>query len=193
MDWKKIKAEGYTFAFIKATEGGDFNDKRFTENWRLAKEAGVVRGAYHFFTFCRPGGEQAKNFLEQVPLEEGSLPFVLDLEFGGNCKTNLPLEKLLEEIRSFLALVQSQFPATPIFYVTKEFYDHYMVGNLEKFPPHSLWLRDIFFEPKQAPCERWKLWQFANRGRSKAIPGPVDLNVFCGDEKEFQAFLNKRG
>ena len=53
--WSDAKAAGISFAFIKATEGGDRVDDNFAENWQRAKAAGVPRGAYHFFYFCRTG------------------------------------------------------------------------------------------------------------------------------------------
>ena len=53
--WRDAKASGISFAFIKATEGGDRVDDNFAEHWRSAKAAGVPRGAYHFYYFCRTG------------------------------------------------------------------------------------------------------------------------------------------
>jgi lysozyme len=45
VDWAQAKAAGISFAFIKATEGGDRVDDYFHEHWRGAKAAGVPRGA----------------------------------------------------------------------------------------------------------------------------------------------------
>ncbi|MDI6837073.1 MAG: GH25 family lysozyme, partial [Rhizobiaceae bacterium] len=73
IDWHKLAAQPKVrFAIIKSTEGGDFRDGKFDENWRRAGEAGIVRGAYHFFTFCRAGKEQALNVLATVPREPGT-------------------------------------------------------------------------------------------------------------------------
>src|SRR5262245_23210524 len=47
--WSDAKAAGISFAFLKATEGGDRVDDNFAQNWRMARAAGVPRGAYHFF------------------------------------------------------------------------------------------------------------------------------------------------
>ena len=63
IDWQRVAEDNIRFAYIKATEGGDFVDKRFDENWRGAGAAGLDRGAYHFFTLCTPGEAQARNFL----------------------------------------------------------------------------------------------------------------------------------
>jgi GH25 family lysozyme M1 (1,4-beta-N-acetylmuramidase) len=43
------------FAFIKATEGVGRVDSRFNRNWFGAKDAGMCRGAYHFFLARKSG------------------------------------------------------------------------------------------------------------------------------------------
>ena len=59
IDWQRVAADDVAFAVIKATEGGDHVDDAFATNLREARAAGLAVGAYHFFTFCRPGGDQA--------------------------------------------------------------------------------------------------------------------------------------
>jgi hypothetical protein len=54
IDWGRVSHDGITFAYMKATEGGDFVDERFEETWNGAAAAGLDRGAYHFFTLCTP-------------------------------------------------------------------------------------------------------------------------------------------
>ena len=61
IDWPAVAVDGVGFAFIKATEGGDFVDPRFAENWKASAKAGIPRGAYHFFTQCRPATVQAEK------------------------------------------------------------------------------------------------------------------------------------
>jgi hypothetical protein len=85
IDWVAVTRDPRVrFAFIKATEGGDFGDGDFIRNWQGAQAAGLIRGAYHFFTFCRPGIDQAQNYLTTVPAASDILPGTIDLEFGGN-------------------------------------------------------------------------------------------------------------
>src|SRR3546814_7443480 len=49
IDWATLRKHGGNFAYIKATDGGDHLDPMFKTNWRRAKQAGIHRGAYHFF------------------------------------------------------------------------------------------------------------------------------------------------
>lgn len=190
IDWHQMKAGGVNFAFIKATEGGDFRDPIFLENWHMAGKLKISRGAYHFFTFCRPGQEQAKNYLEIVPTDKTALPIVLDLEFGGNCSKELSVDDMIMEVSAFVEAIERRYNNKPIFYVTMEFFNKYLKDHAHKFPPHYLWLRNIFYEPKQETCGQWLFWQFANRGRLAGIEKPVDLNVFCGDEQQFKQIFN---
>src|SRR5262245_281485 len=50
VDWETVKKEGIQFAFVKATEGDHFLDKRFDTNMKGATDAGIFVGPYHF---CR--------------------------------------------------------------------------------------------------------------------------------------------
>ena len=98
IDWPDVAGLGVSFAFAKATEGGDpsqssYTDPTFRTNWKAMQDAGLIRGAYHFIGLPRAGtpksqwvGElhrQIDHFLKTVgPLMPGDLPPVLDLEDG---------------------------------------------------------------------------------------------------------------
>ncbi|ANL27285.1 cell wall glycoside hydrolase family 25 protein [Rhizobium phaseoli] len=186
IDWKTVAAQpNIRFAIMKATEGGDHKDSRFAENWQRAGDAGVVRGAYHFFTFCRPGRDQAQNVLLTVPKAPATLPIAIDLEFVGNCDKVPTLEEMATEVNAFFTELKATFPEKPIFYVTQEFYDQYLKGNDARFPEHYLWLRSVFKEPTQEGCGRWSIWQFADNGTVNGIQGAVDLNALCPSETGF--------
>lgn len=51
--WDQIPLSEVHFAYIKATEGGDFRDNDFGHNWSEAKKAGIAPGAYHFIRWER--------------------------------------------------------------------------------------------------------------------------------------------
>ena len=63
IDWKKISPQHYQFVYLKATEGGDYQDDKFQQYWLEARERGMRVGAYHFFRLCRDGDIQAQNFI----------------------------------------------------------------------------------------------------------------------------------
>ena len=183
IDWPTLAQDRVVFAYIKATEGGDFQDPRFAENWRGAREAGVHPGAYHFFTLCRPGADQAANFIASVPNEPGMLPPAVDLEFGGNCSARPSLVEFRTELDVFLEQIAAHFGAKPMAYTTDDFYDFYLAAN----PPDvHWWIRSLVAEPNRSD---WVLWQYYPGSRD-GVTGSVDRNAFRGTSVEFEALLN---
>jgi lysozyme len=173
IDWHRVAADDVAFAIIKATEGGDHVDKAFATNLREARAAGLAVGAYHFFTFCRPGADQARNFISVVPHDQALLPPVVDIEFGGNCPQRPTPEQLNAELAAFLAPVEAAFGKPAILYLTDEAAQTY-AGRIVVRP---LWLRSLLMEPRR---DDWVYWQYHNMGRVDGIDGDVDLNVLRG-------------
>ena len=182
IDWGALGQAGVHFAYMKATEGGDFRDPRFRHNWTAAARAGIARGAYHFFTFCRPGAAQARNFIAAVPVAKDALPPAIDLEYGGNCAKRPARAALIKQIRAFVDAVEKRYKVKPIFYVTKSFHDDYLKGEFTAYP---FWVRSLLFTPEFGD-RAWLIWQYHNRGRRDGIKGPVDLNVFKGTKAAFK-------
>jgi len=173
--WGELRGQGVDFAYIEATEGGDFKDKRFLQNWASAGRAGIPRGAYHFFTLCRSGAEQAANFLAAVPNDPDALPPAVDLEFIGNCektKRMNPLE-LRKELQTFLTLIEARTRKPAVLYLTDEFDRAYGVSAGFDRP---LWLRRLLLRPNFS-SRSWSLWQASNFRRLNGINGRVDWNV----------------
>ncbi|MDX8446152.1 glycoside hydrolase family 25 protein [Mesorhizobium captivum] len=173
IDWRRVAADDVAFAVIKATEGGDHVDDAFAANLREARAAGLAVGAYHFFTFCRPGADQAKNFIAVVPRGEPLLPPVVDIEFGGNCPQRPTPEQLDAELAAFLGPVEAAFGKKAIVYLT----DDAAAAYARQIATRPLWLRSLLQEPDR---DGWIYWQYHNRGRVDGINGDVDLNVLQG-------------
>ena len=95
IDWAAMKQQGMDFAYIKATEGSAHEDECFDKNWEQAKAAGMLRGAYHFFSFESEGKKQAEHFIKKVGDLKGSLIPVIDVEYYGKyVKTPPDVEKV---------------------------------------------------------------------------------------------------
>ena len=175
VDWAKLKAEGVDFAYIKASEGGDFRDKAFLGNWQASARAGIRHGAYHYFTLCKSGAEQAANLLAAVPNERDALPPAVDLEFLGNCTSadRMTPDQLRLQLKAFLDAVERRTGKPTILYLTKEFDNAYRVSA--RFN-HPLWLRRLFFEPRFG-ARPWTIWQASNFRHLDGIQRRVDWNV----------------
>lgn len=114
IDWGRVARDDISFAYIKATEGATFVDSRFAENWSNAEAAGLVRGAYPFFTLCADGEAQARNFLRVVPDDPDALPPAVDLELAGNCPARPDPATVERELNAFLTLVERVTARTAI-------------------------------------------------------------------------------
>ena len=192
IDWQALRAGGVRFAYIKATEGAHFRDPRFAENWRGSLDAGIPRGAYHFFSLCKPGVEQAANFIATIPAGDPSLPHALDAEQMEACPNGQAVADPVAEIVVFLDAVEKHFGSRPLVYTTREFHDTHFSSHgqpRERLGNERFWLRSLHWMP-QFGRRPWTLWQYHNRGRRPGIDGAVDLNAFNGSAAEFEKFAS---
>jgi lysozyme len=173
--WDEVAADDMAFAYLKATEGGDFVDQRFVENWEGAGDAGLDRGAYHFFTLCRPGAEQAANFLDVVP-RDGELPPAIDLELAGNCSARPAREDVSIEVAAFLDAVESATGDSGGLYVGADFEGRYHPRDELDRP---VWHFRFLLHPE---FDRWWIWQVDGWAAIDGIDTPADLDVMRGDD-----------
>lgn len=188
IDWSRVREADVAFAFIKATEGMDHLDRQFEANWAHAADAGIRRGAYHFFTFCTPGTRQADHFIGTVGDSFGELPPVVDVEFSGNCHGWESIASIRRELGIFLRRVEAASGTRPILYFTEDAYDRILRGH---FDPYPLWARNVLWEPAPHGERPWSFWQYADNGRVGGIHTLVDLNVFHGSDAEFAAYTDR--
>lgn len=189
IDWETLRRHGANFAFIKATDGGDHIDPMFRKNWNGAKAAGIKRGAYHFFYWCRTGKEQAEWFIRNVPKEAGALPPVIDVEWNhqSRCKQKLSPKLVRDKMQAFMDRLERHYGQRPIIYATPDFYDDNLKGHFKDYP---FWLRSVAAHPsKRYPNRDWVFWQYSGTGLSKGVKGEIDLNVFHGDEAAWHRWL----
>lgn len=177
IDWRSVKAAGFKFAYIKATEGANYRDDRFVQNWLESRDAGLARGAYHFFTMTSSGSEQAKNFIAAVPIEASALPPVIDAETFAPDGRPSP-EEFQRELGDLRNALTEHYGKAPIVYTISHFQERYLKG----FAIDRLWIREVVFTPN-AP---WMFWQYSSFGRVRGVSTRVDLNVFRGNKSEFE-------
>ena len=178
----RVKNIAIRFVFIKATEGIGNTDPQFRRNWKKSKDAGLIRGAYHFFIASKDGKLQAKNFIDEVKLEPGDLPPVLDVEqLNGT-----PGAALKKEVKEWLDAVENYFGVTPVIYTNVDFYKQYLGSEFDKYP---LWAAH-YYEYDQPRINRpWSFWQHSDEGRVNGILSKVDFNVFNGDSTALMGLL----
>lgn len=192
IDWQKLRRHGANFVYIKATDGGDHLDPMFMANWQGADQAGLKRGAYHFFYWCRVASEQADWFIRNVPKVNGALPPVIDVEWNhqSSCKRRPSRAVVLEKMKVFMDRLEQHYGKRPIIYTTPDFYADNLEGAFRDYP---FWLRSTALHPGKVYRDReWLFWQYSGSGMAQGVEGQIDLNVFNGDENDWWSWLSGR-
>ncbi|GGG71177.1 glycoside hydrolase family 25 protein [Paenibacillus radicis (ex Gao et al. 2016)] len=179
IDWPKLQGTGrFQFVYIKATEGQDWTDPYFTDNWTEAKANGFLIGAYHFFTTQSTGEQQADHFIATVPNDAKMLPPVIDIEIA----LDKDVSQIRQELTDLSSKLERHYGKRPMLYVTYATYKTYIA---ESFEDYRIWIRDIVKHPNLKKDRQWEFWQYSNRGRADGIDAYVDLNVYNGNQEQF--------
>jgi lysozyme len=190
VDFASLRAGGAHFVFIKATEGADYVDPNFADNWRRARDAGLPRAAYHFMFWCRTASEQARWFAKNVPNDPDALPPILDVEWNNHsqlCTKKPTREEALARVEMMLQLLEKQTGKLPIIYTDIGFHRDVLAGE---HLPNTFWLRSVAAEPDARYDDRdYTFWQWTQTGTMPGIRGEVDRSAFYGTENDWTVFL----
>ena len=160
-----------TFAFIKATESASLEDKSFASSWSAARNAGLLRSAYHFLHPGLDAVKQADFFLPKVVGCE--LPPVLDVE----ATDNVPSAKLVQTVKAWVEHVTAHL-RRPLIYASPSFWQKLPAAGIEDLA--DLWIAEWECEHpgKMGAWPGWSFWRYTSRGDVREITGSVDLNRF---------------
>ncbi len=185
IDWNKVYDANVKFAFIKATEGENFKDKKYTKNIREAKKNHIFVSAYHFYRFSKSGKSQAINFINSVDKDLIDFPPVVDIEDYGYFFSTFTHSRIVSEIFICLRELEKHYKIRPIIYTNPHTYKKYIEGNFEEY---SIWISRLCREPDD---DDWIFWQYSHTGALQGIEGDVDLNTFNGDYSDFDRYINE--
>ena len=177
VDWATVK-DSCPFAFMKATEGTTGIDSLFQSYWTKAQQAGVIRGAYHFFHPNMDVVVQANHFVGVVgAIGKSDLPPVLDLEVTGGMSASAITSGALK----FLDAVQAKTGKAPILYASPSFITE--LGSPAAFIKYPLWIANYGVTvPKiPKPFSQWTFWQYSDAKVVNGVPEKCDANYFNGD------------
>ena len=190
LNWSKAKADGVTFAFIKATEGRTYTNPYFASDWAATKSVGIYRGAYHFAHPSRgTAAAQARYFVKVAGLQQGTgvLPPVLDLEVTGG----LGVRALRTWTATWLQTVKNLTGRDPMIYVSPYFWKS-CLGNSTAFHQYPLWIAEYGVKAPEVPggWPTWSFWQSTSSGSINGIAGRVDINHWNGDAQHLALMAN---
>lgn len=189
VNWTTAKNAGYQFAFVKATEGVNFIDSKFTTNMNGAHNAGVLVGPYHFtrieskdgvpFTSYNGGAfavgsdpyldatSEAADFIQSIRpfYTSGSyLPPVADVEtFPSFGSTTLNRSFVSNWLQLFSDSVQNAIGVRPMIYTSESSANTYFTSTVAG--EHKFW--EAWWKetgttspPLQSNTPSWPLWTF---------------------------------
>ncbi|MBA3718037.1 MAG: glycoside hydrolase family 25 protein [Actinobacteria bacterium] len=178
IDWSRVKADGISFALIKASEGTTFADAKYRAHVTGAKAVGIKTGAYHFArpdTYSTDPAKDARAeadwFLSLAAPRSGDLLPALDLETAG-----LSPDGMIEWARAWLDRVRRATGARPLLYTYPYFWEQ--MGQTTAFRNYPLWIANYGVSEPILPAgwRRYAVWQYSASGSVDGIPGRTDLN-----------------
>ncbi len=185
IDWSALASSGEAFAFAKASEGGSIADVYFADNWSALKNAGIVRGAYHFFHPATDASQQADFFLSRLAnanggstqLAPGDLPVALDLEVSDGVAP----ASILQGVTAWLLKIEQATGRRPILYTYVDFWQS-TLGNPNDLSGYPLWISHLNVTAPTIPggWSNWIFWQFAKQMLGGISTGVVDVDAFNG-------------
>ena len=171
--WKKVRDDGISFAFLRATVRLE-KDDTYLLNYERAGEAGILRGAYHFLYPQYDAKQQAQLFAET--LLESELPPVLDVERTGLTEIH---------VRTFLNEFERIAGRKAMIYTSMSKWHELVGANTPWASEHQLWVAHWTNLPEPLlpqAWQTWTFWQFTSEGRVSGYDGHIDMDYFNGDE-----------
>ena len=175
VDFKKVKAAGYDFVFIREGYGDVLSypsqkDSRFESNYKAAKAAGLNIGVYHYLYATNPVGarREAQGFINNLkgktPL---SMPVALDIE--ERCQYNLPSTTVEAIVKAFMGVVEAAG-----YYCVLYSYESFLTAKMSAAfrSKYDVWCANI----TRTPAIKCGIHQYSFTGRVNGISGAVDLN-----------------
>lgn len=185
IDWNRVAQQvnpKVDFAYIKATEGQDFQDKELIRNAHNARLAGIKIGYYHFcslntFNYSPDAIEEAKDFITAMKAAgPADLPPVLDIEKN---VAKLPRNEVLAWVTVFMDYMKRNGYQDVVIYSYSSFLNDNLplkhgLGN------YKLWLAGYVDRKNLKIPNGWQkywIWQHSQTGKVDGIGTNVDLNT----------------
>jgi GH25 family lysozyme M1 (1,4-beta-N-acetylmuramidase) len=195
VDWGVVKADGVSFAYVRASEQAGTPDASFLANYLAAKAHGLVVGAYHRAKPDASSGKaQADYFLAHAQFSNDgkTLPPVVDMEWPragwtgphgeplSSCYNMTPA-RVVAWTRAFLAEIATRTGRLGAVYTSTSWWN-LCTNSDTTFAQNPLWVARYSSNPLPLPAgwPGFTFWQYTNAGRL-SNGQIVDQDVFSGD------------
>jgi len=209
VDWPILtQATGLSFVMVKASEGR-LQDPLFQQHWAEARQAGLLRGAYHFLRQATDPQQQVEVFMNALGGDPGELPPTLDIE---DTRMTAP-PAMAAAAQLWLREVENALHRKPLIYTAAWWWNPGMLINgryPDWAPNYDLWvaswpmkksvptigqIEQAQFKPiLPKSWNKWLFWQYsgdaatvAGISNSNGQAATVDLDVFNGSPDDLRA------
>jgi lysozyme len=198
IDWDAVAGAGYNFAFMKATQGTNFKDAWFPQNWEGAKRVGMQRGAYHFMEpYNNKDARDEADFFWKYVVEDNGFEETDMLVLDAETTNDVYNGDYGEWCAYWLQIIQSYTEYTPLIYTAKKYINdlNLTTPRLSEF---GLWLAqwiinianpgNIPSPPANSPWNLTAFWQYTDKGRVPGVSTLCDMNLFNGSLDQMKLY-----
>ncbi len=183
IDWQRVKAAGYDFAFIRLGyrgygKSGTVNlDREFEKNLNGAQAAGIDVGVYFFAQAINEAeaAEEAAFVLEHLRGRTLQMPVVYDPESildDASRTDSVSGEQFTKNTQVFCSQIEMG-GYDPMVY-SNMVWEAFMF-DMKKISQYPIWYAD--YEKKPQTPYAFSIWQYTEKGQVDGISGTVDLNI----------------
>lgn len=178
INFEEVADSGIKIVYIRASEGTDYIDPYFRENYEKAKENGLKTGFYHFLTArtVEEAQEEAEFFVSNIKGLEPECKLAMDFEVFEDLST----EEINAISKAFLESVETLSGKECVIY--SDAYNAREIFDEELAEKYAIWVADYFVEEPENNG-KWSSWvgfQYTDRGRINGIEDYVDRDEFTG-------------
>ncbi len=185
IDFQKVKDAGCHFVILRAAiyNLGKFGiDSKFEENYKKAKEAGLLVGVYYYSVdnTTELMKEHCAELAKALKGKQIDFPVAYDFEkWKGFQKLKMNSSDLNNMFYLFCSEMESYG------YEAMIYANPYFLRNWFRPGGHKIWLADWKVKPSYAGTIHF--WQFNAKGRIPGIQGDVDLNIYYPNGRVIEA------
>lgn len=170
IDWAKVKADGVVGAIIRYADGNTL-DKRFAENMKNAKVAGLHIGSY-IFSRAKSKAEaeaEATRLFNACKPYAPDMPLYIDLEVKG-------LEKYANTVAQAFLIKMKALGGRGGVYANLNWWNNYLAETARDYSSNPFWIAQYNDTMDYKPSDRMGMWQYTSEGRVNGIDGDVCMD-----------------
>lgn len=178
INWQEAKNDGVEFAILREGYGKENPsqvDKKFEENYKNAKAAGIPVGVYHYSyaDSVEDARKEAQFCLKNIAGKQLEYPICFDIEDSEMLV--LSTRKRTDICKAFCEEIEKAGYYAMI-YCNLNWYKNYLYS--EELKKYDFWLAQWNVAEPSVSCG---IWQKSDKGSIDGISGNVDLNIAYKD------------